>query len=415
VKIAAAKLADLFATLNANEVIWGQGLAEPTPLIDAFLDAITPTSNARVFAGVTFHPRLANPPTGVTVVSYGALGVLRSAWQHGLVDVVPCNYSSLPRLFAEGHLPCATALVQLSPPDSNGNCTLGVGVDYLADALGHARHIIGEINQQMPATTGGPTIALHSLDAYIETDRPLAVAPDRPANAAEQAIGRHVAGLIPDKATLQFGVGPVPSEVIRSLTSHRDLGVHSGLITDAVLDLVACGVLTGAYKERDAGVIVTGTAIGSATLVAAIAELDIAFRPVTYTHTPQTLSQFRRLVAINSAVDVDVSGQVNAEVRNGQHVGAVGGQLDFTRAAAQTGALSIITLKATNDGASTIHCQLPGGVVTSPRADVDAIVTEHGVAWLRGQTLRARAQALIAIADPVHRDMLTQNLPPHLR
>jgi len=399
-------LGDVFAAFDTPQVFWGQGCAEPTPLIDAFLDTVSSARPAAVFAGVSFHPRLGSPVDGLRVVSYGALGVLRRAAANGTLEVVPCNYSNLPRLFRERRLPGDVALVQLSPPDENGNCTLGIGVDYLADALTHARHVIGEINVQMPSTGGGPLVPLARLDAYIETDRPLVEAPERAANAAEQAIATHVAELIPDGATLQFGVGPVPSEVIRRLASHRNLGVHSGQITDAVLDLVASGALTGAHKERDQGVIVTGTAIGSAALIEAIPTLNVAFRSVSYTHSAAVLSQFRRLVAVNSAIEVDLTGQVNAEVRQGQYVGGVGGQLDFTRAASQNGELSIITLRATEAGMSTIVPQLTAAVVTSPRADVDAVVTEHGVAWLRGQTLRQRAFALAAIAEPSVRDNL---------
>ncbi|MEX2533063.1 MAG: acetyl-CoA hydrolase/transferase C-terminal domain-containing protein [Nitriliruptoraceae bacterium] len=406
---ASRPLGDVLAGFKTPQVFWGQGCAEPTPLIDSFLDTVNAAHPAAVFAGVSFHPRLATPVDGLQVVSYGALGVLRRAAAKGALDVVPCNYSNLPRLFRERRLPGDIALVQLSPPDANGNCTLGIGVDYVADALIHASHVIGEINVQMPTTRGGPLVPLDRLDAYIETDRPLVEAPERAANQAEQAIAMHVAELVPDGATLQFGVGPVPSEVIRRLTSHRNLGVHSGQITDAVLDLVASGALTGAQKERDQGMIVTGTVIGSSALFDAVATLNVAFRPVSYTHSPAVLSHFRRLVSVNSAVEVDLSGQVNAEVRQGQYVGGVGGQLDFTRAASQNGELSIITLRATEAGVSTIVPQLTAAVVTSPRADVDAVVTEHGVAWLRGQTLRQRAHALVAIADPSVRDKLDQH------
>lgn len=400
------ELGDVLAAFPTPKVFWGQGCAEPTPLIDAFFDTVTANRRAEVFAGVSFHPRLATPIDGLRVVSYGALGVLRRTAAHGALDVVPCNYSDLPRLFRERRIPGDIALVQLSPPDNDGNCTLGIGVDYVADALPYARHVIGEINRQMPPTRGGPRVPLERLDAYIETDRPLVEAPERAANAAEQSIATYVAELIPDGATLQFGVGPIPSAVVRRLAAHRNLGVHTGQITDAVLDLLASGALTGVEKERDRGTIVTGTAIGSQALVDAIPTLDIAFRPVSYTHSSAVLRQFRRLVAVNSAVEVDLSGQVNAEVRQGRYVGGVGGQVDFSRAASQHGEVSIITLCASSAGASTIVPTLAAGVVTTPRADVDAVVTEHGVAWLRGLSFRQRAFALAAIAEPSARDML---------
>lgn len=400
---------DVLHTALPRDVFWGQGCAEPTPLIDLLLETVTEQDPARVFVGVTFHQGLAAPPAGLQVLSYGALGVLRQTAAAGLLDIVPCNYSNLPRLFYERRIPGNVALVQLSKPDNNGNCTLGIGVDYVADALNHAQHVIGEINLQMPATSGGPLVALHRLDAYIETDRPLTQAPERPSNIVEQAIADHVAELIPNGATLQFGVGPVPSAVIRRLTAHRNLRIHSGLISDAVLDLVASGALTQSRKDDGAEQLVTGTAIGSRALMDAIPHLNVRFRAVSYTHAPAVLAQLHRLVSINSAVEVDVSGQVNAEIRNQQYVGGVGGQLDFTRAASQNGELSIITLRATEQGRSTIVPKLAAGVVTSPRQDVDAVVTEHGVAWLRGRSLRQRAHALTQIADPAARDTLQRH------
>lgn len=397
---------DVLHTALPRDVFWQQGCAEPTPLIDQLLETVSEQDPARVFAGLTFHPGLATPPPGLQVLSYGALGVLRQTSAAGMLDIVPCNYSNLPRLFQERRIPGNVALVQLSKPDNNGNCTLGIGVDYAADALAHASYVIGEINLQMPATSGGPMVSLDRLDAHIETDRPLTPAPERPANPVEQAIAEHVAELVPNGATLQFGVGPVPSAVIRRLTAHRNLGVHSGLISDAVLDLVEAGALIGSGKELDVGQIVTGTAIGSRALMEAIPHLNVRFRAVSYTHAPAVLAQLRRLVSINSAVEVDVTGQVNAEIRDQQYVGGVGGQLDFTRAASQNGELSIITLRATEQGRSTIVPKLAAGVVTSPRQDVDAVVTEHGVAWLRGRSLRQRVHALTQIADPGARDAL---------
>jgi acyl-CoA hydrolase len=187
---------------------------------------------------------------------------------------------------------------------------------------------------------------------------------------------------------------------------HTDLGMHSGMISDAVARLVDAGALTGAKKEIDTGLVVTGAALGSSGLYQRIPELLIEFRPASYTHSPAVLAQLRSFVAINSAIEVDLTGQIGAEVRHGVYVGAVGGQADFSRAAANTGARSVIALRSRSRGESTIKPVLRGGTVTTARTDVDHVVTEHGVASLRGATLAQRAQRLLAIAAPEHREEL---------
>jgi acyl-CoA hydrolase len=206
-----------------------------------------------------------------------------------------------------------------------------------------------------------------------------------------------------------MGVGALPTAVMDGLAGHRDLGLHSGMLTDGVLRLVEEGVLTGRHKEIDRGRLVTGTAIGSAELYARLAELPVLFRPASYTHAPAVLARLRRLVSINSAIEVDLTGQVGAEVAGGRYLGGIGGQADFSGAAARSGARSIIALRSTAGGRSTVVQHL-GGPVTTARADVDVVVTEHGTAWLRGLPLSARAARLIEIAAPEHRDDLTRAL-----
>jgi acyl-CoA hydrolase len=189
---------------------------------------------------------------------------------------------------------------------------------------------------------------------------------------------------------------------------HRDLGMHSGMISDAVATLVDAGVITGAKKEIDTGLVVTGAALGSTRLYQRIPDLPVEFRAASYTHSPEVLAQLRSFVAINSAIEVDLTGQIGAEVRHGVYVGAVGGQADFSRAAANTGARSVIALRSRSRGESTIKPVLRGGTVTTARTDVDYVVTEHGAASLRGATLDERAQRLLAIAAPEHRDELSR-------
>lgn len=393
-------------------VWWGQGGAEPTPLVDALLDQVEAIGSIRAFCGLTWNERLAGDlPRGLTVQSYGGLGELRRLSRDGLLDVVPCHYSSLPRMFARGQLPCDVGIVQVSPPDRDGTVSLGIGVEYVADAIVHTGKLIAEINHRMPSTVGTARLPLSAFAATVESDRPLAEATVREPDDVELSIAKHVAGLIEDGDTIQMGVGSLPEAVLAALTGHRDLGVHSGMITDGVLDLVEAGVVTGARKEVDPGVVVTGAALGSAAgLYDRLGEFPVEFRAASYTHAPGVLSQLRSLVSINSAIEVDLLGQVGAELRRGVYIGAVGGQVDFSRAASLTGARSVIALRSEIRGESTINPTLRGGVVTTARVDVDAVVTEHGVASLTGCTVAERAERLISVAAPHHREGLARSM-----
>jgi acyl-CoA hydrolase len=392
-------------------VWWGQAGAEPEPLVNALLDQADAIGPVRAFTGMTWNERFdAGLPDGLTMVSYGGLGQLRRLSRRGALQVVPCHYSALPGLFARGLLPVDVGLVQVSAPDADGMVSLGIGVEYVADALPHARTLIAEVNQRMPRTAGAPLLPLTAFAATVETDRPLREAPARAPDAVDRAIGALVAGLVNDGDTVQVGVGSLPNAILGALSGHASLGVHTGMITDGVLDLVEAGVVTGAKKEIDRGLVITGAAIGSAALYARLNRFPVEFRPASYTHHPAVLASLRSLVAINSALEVDLLGQVGAEAVGGVHVGAVGGQADFSRAASLTGARSIIALRAQSRAGSTIVPALADGVVTTARADVDAVVTEYGVARLTGCTVAERARRLIAVAAPQYREGLENSL-----
>jgi len=388
-------------------VWWGQAAAEPRPLVDALITQNPRIGPIRTFTGLSWNDQLAvTMPSRVSMVSYGGLGELRELSRSGRLEVVPCHYSALPRMFAERRLPCDVGLVQVSAPDENGRCSLGIGVDYVADALRHTPVLIAEINQQMPITVGTPRISLDRFAATVTTDRPLPEDPTRAPGVTEQRIAAHVAELVDDGDTVQLGVGSLGAAVLDALAGHEDLGFHTGMVTDGLLRLVDKGVATGSRKEIDPGLIVAGTALGSAELYHRVPELPAKFLPTSYTHSPQVLSQLLSLVSVNFAVEVDLSGQVGAEVSRGVYVGAVGGQVDFARAAALTGKRSIIAVRATSGGRSTIKATLDGGVVTTSRSDVDAVITEYGVAHLRGCSIRERTERMIAIAAPEFRDQL---------
>ncbi|MCU1475732.1 MAG: putative 4-hydroxybutyrate CoA-transferase [Subtercola sp.] len=397
---------DLTAHIRAGDRIWwSQASAEPTPLVHALLDQVSRIGAVSAFVGLSWDARLTRElPPDLSISSYGALGELRALSKAGLLDIVPVNYSDLPALFASGTLPVDVGIVQVSAPDEDGYCSLGVGVDYVADAIGHTRVILAEINRRMPPTVGTPRIHLSRFAAVLETDRALAEAPVVEPSEVERAIGRHVASLIENGDTLQLGVGALPTAVLDELGGHADLGIHSGMISDGIAALIDSGAITGARKEIDTGLVVTGAALGSAAFYDRLPELPVQFSPASYTHSAATLSRLRSLVSINSAVEVDLTGQVNAEVRKGTYIGGIGGQSDFSRAASATGARSIIAMRSRSGSHSTITSAVT--TVTTSRADVDFVVTEHGVADLRGQNLRQRAARLTAIADPAFRDGL---------
>lgn len=398
---------DFTPFLRPGSGVWfSQAAAEPTPLVHDLLDQAETLGPLRAFTGLTWDDRLTRAlPAKITLVSYGAMGGLRSLGD-GRLEVVPSHYSALPRLFASGRLPCDVGLVQVSPPDAAGNCSLGIGVDYAADAIAHTPVLIGEINARMPATAGTPAIPLGRFAAVAFTDRPLLEAPEFGARPVDRAIAGHVASLVNDGDTIQIGIGVVPGAVLDALSGHAELGIHSGQISDPVLRLTDQGVITGARKEIDPGVIVTGAAFGSSDLYARLGSMPVVFRAASYTHAPGVLSRLGHLVAINSALQVDLTGQVNAELRQGRQVGGIGGHSDFSRAAAATGSCSVIALRSTAGEHSTIVPSLDHGVVTTGRSDVDAVVTEYGIAHLTGVPLHQRAPRLIAIAAPEHREAL---------
>ncbi|MGW5519200.1 acetyl-CoA hydrolase/transferase family protein [Nocardia africana] len=388
-------------------VWWSQAAAEPRPLVDQLLAQASELGPLRLFTGLSWNDQLAQSmsPTD-TMVSYGGLGALRELGATDRLEVVPCHYSALPRMFAEHRLPCDAGLLQVSPPDRDGMCSLGIGVDYMADAIAHTPLLFAEINKQMPAVPGSPRIPLSRFAATLDTDRPLQQEQRRPAGDLDRVIAARIAELIDDGDTLQVGIGSMGAAVFDALAGHSDLGVHTGMITDGVLALIDKGVITGSRKQIDVGLSVAGTALGSADMYSRVGELPVLFRPTSYTHAPQVLSTLSSLVAVNFAIEVDLTGQVGAEMSRGTYLGAVGGQVDFARAAALTGKRSIIALRSTMRGRSSIKFGLDEGVVTTARADVDCVVTEHGVAHLRGQPLAERRRRLIDIAAPEFRDEL---------
>ena len=393
-----------------DTVVVGQGCAEPLTLTRALVAQRAAYRGARVLLCTvisdTFSPEHADALRfAATGIASGSRGLAAS----GVVDVIPVHYGDIERLIDDGTLPVDVVLAQVSPPDERGRCSLGAGHDYLASAIPRARVAIAEVAHRAPRTRGDASFALEDFDAVIETDRPLVPVRWPPPGEVEQRIGDHVAALVPDRATLQLGIGAIPDAVLARLGDRSGLGFHAGMISDRVVDLIEAGVIDNAHKGIDVGCSVTGLLLGTERLFR-FADRNprlLARRP-SYTHSLETLARVQRLFSINSAIEVDLSGQVNAEALGSRYIGAIGGQVDFVRGTrASPGGVSVIALPSTIGEArrSRIVARLDGPVTTA-RSDVDAVVTEWGVARLRGLTMAQRAAAMIAIADPAHRESL---------
>lgn len=400
---------DLAQFIRAGDtIVWGQSAAEPLSLMQAYVAQRHRFARTRVFLGIggsaTVQPEHAD---AIDMTGYAAGGSHRPLGMAGVLDPVPCHYSQIPLLIASRRIAVDVVFVQVSPPNEAGECSLGLAHDYMAAAMRSARCVIAEVNADAPWVHGA-TLRLDEIDAWVQSDQPVVDVPAGKSGEAEAAIARHIAGRIEDGSTLQLGIGNLPDAVLQALHGHRNLGLHSGTIGDRAADLAEAGVITNTHKGIDAGVSVTGLLMGTArTRRWAHRNPALRIAGTEYTHSARVLGQINRLVAINAAIEVDLTGQINAEVVAGQYLGAVGGAMDFLRAAAiSPGGLPIVALPATARGQSRIVARLSGPVST-PRADAGLIVTEHGVADLRGLSLSGRMQAMLAIAAPEHRDTLS--------
>jgi 4-hydroxybutyrate CoA-transferase len=335
----------------------------------------------------------------------------RRAVNEGRADFVPVFLSDVPRLFESGALPLDAVFVNATPPDAFGFCSLGTSVEAMHAAIRAARTVIVQFNRSMPRTLGDSFIHVNDIDLAVEVDQaPYELAVGRIGDV-ERRIGEYVADLVPDGATIQLGIGAIPAATALFLLDKRDLGVHTEMFTDSVVDLVEAGVITGARKERNRGKIVTAFVLGSSRLYRFIDDNPmIEMRPVDFTNDTHVIRSFSRMTAINSAIEVDLSGQVVADSIGQRVYSGIGGQMDFIRGAALAPeGRAIIALPSTAGSGeiSRIVATLRAGAgVVTTRAHVRTIVTEWGVADLFGKSLRERASALIAIADPSHRDRL---------
>jgi acyl-CoA hydrolase len=397
-----------------DTILWGNGTGEPQTLTEALVEQRSSLGGVDVFLGATFSDTLKPEHADhLRFVGIGGIGSNAPLARAGVLDVLPCHVSALPRLIESGRLPVDLVLVQVSPIGSEGRHSLGLVADYLPAAMKRARAIVAEVNDQVPYVPG-EAVDPGELSHVVHTSRPPLCVTSPPPGPVEQRIGSLVGSVIPDGAVLQLGVGSVPHAIASSLAMKRELSIHSGIVGDWLVDLVEAGAITNARKPVDSGITVTGALFGTRRLYDFVHEnAAIQLRPVSYTHSAAVLRQLSPLFAINSALEVDLTGQVNAETVGGHHVGAVGGHVDFSRAAMLSpGGRSIVALSSTARRATVtrIVARLSDGVVTTPRSDADLVVTEHGIADLRGVPVRERAKRLIEVADPRFREELMSDV-----
>jgi acyl-CoA hydrolase len=387
--------------------------AAPKRLIDAMTAR---ASELRVVEVVQLHTEGEAPyaaPALAKSFRVNALFVganVREAVQAGRADYLPVFLSEVPQLFRGGLLPLDVALVQVSPPDRHGYCSLGVSVDASRAAVQTARTVIAQVNPLMPRTHGDGLIHVDAIDFLVEGREPIPELVRRPITDCERAIGRHCAELVEDGATLQLGIGALPDATLSWLGDHHRLGIHSEMISDGVVELVEKGVITGEAKRVHPGKIVAGFAHGTRRLYEFLDDNPLVqMLDIAYVNDTAVIRRNPKVTAINSALEVDLTGQVCADSIGEHQYSGVGGQMDFIRGAALSeGGKPIIALHSvTSSGESRIVSHLrPGAGVVTTRAHVHFVVTEHGIADLCGKNLRQRAAALIAVAHPSQRDAL---------
>src|SRR6266567_7657554 len=390
------------------------GCAEPETLVDALIQRAPHVQDVEIVHMMTMGRAPYVAPEMAGHFRHNAVfigGNVREAVNEGRADYTPVYLSEIEDLFESGAMPIDVALIEVSPPDSHGFCSFGVGVDTTLTAARVARHVVAQVNDNMPRTYGDSFIHVDDIDAFVESSRPLCAIKKAIVTDLQVAIARNVAGLIQDGAVLQTGIGGIPDAVLPMLMDRKDLGVHSELVSDGVIPLIEAGVLTGARKSFKPRKIILGFALGSKRLFEFMDNNPIfEFHPTAYTNDPALIARNDKMVAINSALQVDLTGQVCSDSIGNQFYSGIGGQVDFLRGASRSkGGKPIIAISSTAKGATIsriVPMLSPGAGVVTSRGLVRYVVTEHGVAYLHGKSIRERAKALIEIADPKFRNEL---------
>lgn len=398
---------------SGADLIVGLGNGEPVSVVDAIEDGFAAQGlrDVRMHQMLPLYPRryMRGEVEGLRHVSWFLSGHDRQAYNDGLCDLVPNNFSEVPHLMRAA-TKCSLLLASASPPDAHGFFSLGPDAEYIAALAGEHKVFI-EANPQMPRTYGENQVHIRDVVGWCEHDHPLVEVPPAPAGEIDMRIAEFVAERIPNGATLQVGVGSVPDQVLAKLAGHKDLGVHTELFGEGFIDLIDAGVITGSKKKTHRYKALTTTALGSQRMYDWVAEnAGIEFWPVDYTNDPRNIGREPLMNTVNATLEVDFLGQCASESLGSDYWSSSGGQADFARGAlfAEDGQSFIVLHSSTHDeSVSRIVCQLrPGAAVTTFKNVVDKVVTEHGVAELRGQPIRERTRRLIAIAHPKFRDEL---------
>jgi len=419
------KYADMIITADeavgnirpGQRVFIGTGCAQPQELVRA----LVARSNSLADVELVHLLTMGDAPYAdkelahhFTINSFFISQNVRDIIQEGVGGYMPIFLSDIPRLFNSGRLPLDAALIQVSPPDERGMCSLGISVDIVKSAAENARVVIAEVNPRMPRTLGDSFLHVFDMDFLVPVDRPLIEAAWAEPDETTRRIGEYVAALVEDGSTVELGIGRVPHAVLESLKGKKNLGIHTEMFTDAIIDMVEAGVVNGTMKSLDRGRIVASFCMGSQRLYDYIDNNPaFAFHPTEYVNDPFVISRQHKMVAVNVALEVDLTGQVCADSLGTKFYSGVGGQVDFNRGAARSeDGKAIIAMPSTaRDGTVSriVGYLTPGAGVVTTRADVHYVVTEYGSAYLHGKNVQERALALISIAHPKFRERLLKD------
>ena len=397
---------------SGDRVVVQHACGEPSFLLDAMVANAGAYENVEIVHMVAKGECAYCAPEMAAHFRHNSLFVgptSKNAVAEGRGDFTPCYFSEVPGFF-DSVLPVDVALVTVTPPDENGKCSLGVSVDYTLAAVRHAKTVIAQVNARMPFTHGPSVVDVSDIDCFVVHDAPIIPLALPKIGPVEEAIGKNVASLIRDGDTLQLGIGAIPDAVLKFLKDKKDLGIHSEMFSDGVVELAEAGVITNAQKTLHPGKYVATFLMGTQRLYDFVDHSpDVYMAPVDYVNDPFVIAQNENMVSINSCVQVDLMGQVASESIGLTQISGTGGQVDFIRGSARSrGGRAIIAMPSTVKGKISKIVPLldSGAAVTTCRCDVDYVVTEYGVAHLKEHTLRDRARALIEIAHPDFRPEL---------